>query len=246
MTLAGLVIVRAIVRTWAASKHAGPAYFPDEYLYTELSRSIATTGHAYVRGAPSHFAPLLAPLVTAPAWLLGNVSTGYHAVQAINATFASLAAVPVFVPRAHTSHRSSASACRSRARARVAGSALHVVHALGADRVSAGSCGGRHGVPRPRSTEHTKHRRVRRLCSTRELCSPSVRRAASMLPRRPRGMLAREQHQGHVATALAQRRGPRAPQRSRSQSQALLAAPATTPASCTSASTPETSSHRSA
>jgi hypothetical protein len=95
-TLAGLVIVSVIVRTWAASKHAGPAYFPDEYLYPELSRSIATTGHAYVRGAPSHFAPLLAPLVTAPGWLLGNVTTGYHAVQAINATFVSLAAVPVF------------------------------------------------------------------------------------------------------------------------------------------------------
>ena len=95
-TLAGLVIVSVVVRTWAASKHAGPAYFPDEYLYTELSRSIATTGHAYVRGAPSHFAPLLAPLVTAPAWLIGNVTTGYHAVQAINATFVSLAAVPVF------------------------------------------------------------------------------------------------------------------------------------------------------
>lgn len=29
-TLAGLIIVSAIVRVWAASKHAGPAYFPDE------------------------------------------------------------------------------------------------------------------------------------------------------------------------------------------------------------------------
>ena len=96
VTLAGIVIVSAIVRTWAASKHAGPAYFPDEYLYTELSRSIATTGHAYVRGAPSHFAPLLAPRVTAPAWLFGSGSTGYHAAQAINAAFVSLAAVPVF------------------------------------------------------------------------------------------------------------------------------------------------------
>ncbi|MDX6454723.1 MAG: hypothetical protein QOD48_830, partial [Gaiellaceae bacterium] len=96
-TLAGLVIVSAVVRMWAASKHAGPAYFPDEYLYTELSRSIATSGHAHVRGAPSHFAPLLAPLVTAPAWLFGSVSAGYHAAQAINATFVSLAAVPVFV-----------------------------------------------------------------------------------------------------------------------------------------------------
>ncbi len=96
-TLAGLVVVSAVVRTVVASRHAGPAYFPDEYLYTELSRSIATSGHAYVRGAPSHFAPLLAPLLTAPAWLFGGVASGYRTAQAINATFASLAAVPVFV-----------------------------------------------------------------------------------------------------------------------------------------------------
>jgi hypothetical protein len=96
-TLIGLMVVSAVVRTWIASKHAGPAYFPDEYLYTELSRSIATSGHAYVRGAPSHFAPLLAPLLTAPAWLFGNVTTGYHAAQSINASFASLAGVPVFM-----------------------------------------------------------------------------------------------------------------------------------------------------
>jgi 4-amino-4-deoxy-L-arabinose transferase-like glycosyltransferase len=97
LALSALVVVSAAVRTWAASRHVSPAYFPDEYLYSELSRSIATSGHAYVRGAPSHFAPLLAPLVTAPAWLFGSVSAGYHAAQAINAVFVSLAAVPVFV-----------------------------------------------------------------------------------------------------------------------------------------------------
>jgi hypothetical protein len=97
LTLAGMVIVSTVIRAWAASKHAGPAYFPDEYLYPELARSIASSGHAYVRGAPSHFAPLLAPLVTAPAWLFGSVASGYRAAQTINACFVSLAAVPVFM-----------------------------------------------------------------------------------------------------------------------------------------------------
>ncbi len=97
LAIAGLVVVSAVARTWAASMHAGPAYFPDEYIYTELSRSIAATGHADVRGAPAHFMPLLASLVTAPAWLFGSVATGYRVAQAIDACCVSLAAIPVYV-----------------------------------------------------------------------------------------------------------------------------------------------------
>ena len=113
--------------------------------------------------------------------------------------------------RAHPSPRPSAGARRSRTRTRAAGSALHVVHALGADRVSAGSCGGGHRCPRPRSTERAEHRRVRRLRRSRELCSPSIRGAPSVLPCRPRGCArARAARQGHVAPSLAWRSGPRA------------------------------------
>ena len=96
LAVAGLVVASAVARSLAASLHAGPAYFPDEYLYSELARSIAATGHADVRGAPAHFAPLLASIVTAPAWLFGNVATGYRVAQAINACCVSLAAVPVY------------------------------------------------------------------------------------------------------------------------------------------------------
>ena len=95
--LAALVVASAAVRAWVAVRHAGPAYFPDEYLYTELSRSIAATGRPLARGETAHFAPLLAPIVTAPAWLAGSVETGYHAAQAINSLVASLAAIPVYV-----------------------------------------------------------------------------------------------------------------------------------------------------
>jgi len=96
-TLAVLVVASAAVRAWVAARHAGPAYFPDEYLYTELSRSIAATGRPLARGETAHFAPLLAPIVTAPAWLFGSVQSGYHAAQAINSFVASLAAVPVYL-----------------------------------------------------------------------------------------------------------------------------------------------------
>jgi len=97
IALAAIVVVSAALRTWAATKHHGPAYFPDEYIYTELSRSLAATGHPDIRGAASHFAPLLAPILTAPAWLAGSVATDYHLAQAIDSLCASLAAVPVYV-----------------------------------------------------------------------------------------------------------------------------------------------------
>lgn len=95
--LALFVVASAAVRAWVAAGHAGPAYFPDEYLYTELSRSLAATGRPLARGETAHFAPLLAPIVTSPAWLFGSVQSGYHAAQAINSFVASLAAVPVYV-----------------------------------------------------------------------------------------------------------------------------------------------------
>ncbi|HUZ80771.1 MAG TPA: glycosyltransferase family 39 protein, partial [Gaiellaceae bacterium] len=94
--LAALVAVSALVRTIVAWQRATPT-FVDEYTYSSLSRSLATSGHALIRGVPAHFLPLLQPLVTAPAWLAGHVETSYRIAQAIDATAMSLAAVPVYL-----------------------------------------------------------------------------------------------------------------------------------------------------
>ncbi|MDB4882543.1 MAG: hypothetical protein JWL95_1309, partial [Gemmatimonadetes bacterium] len=72
-------------------------YFPDEYRYAALSRSLADHGHLLIRGAPAHFLPVLQPIVTAPAWFFDNVGDSYRAVQTINAVAVSLAAIPVFL-----------------------------------------------------------------------------------------------------------------------------------------------------
>ena len=72
-------------------------YFPDEYMYSELGRSISTGGRPLVRGTESTFPALLQPILTAPAWLLGDVATAYHAIQVANALAMSLAAVPVYL-----------------------------------------------------------------------------------------------------------------------------------------------------
>ena len=92
--LTAIVLVSAVVRTFVAWSRATPAYFPDEYMYSEFGRSIAHGHLPAVRGVPAHFLPLLMPLITSPGWLLGNVEHGYRAVQAIEACFMSLARSP--------------------------------------------------------------------------------------------------------------------------------------------------------
>lgn len=51
-------------------------FLPDEYLYSELSRSISSGGLPLVRGNWIFFPSLLQPIFTAPAWLFGSVETG--------------------------------------------------------------------------------------------------------------------------------------------------------------------------
>jgi hypothetical protein len=92
-----LLALSTLVRVLVAFRRETPMYFPDEYMYSELGRSLATTGHPLVRGAHAEFPALLQPLVTAPAWLLDDVGTAYHVIQVMNALAMSLAAVPVYL-----------------------------------------------------------------------------------------------------------------------------------------------------
>ena len=69
-------------------------YFGDEYLYAALGRSLAETGRPLVRGQAAQFPALLEPLLTAPAWLVGDVGIAYHLAQMIGALAMSLAACP--------------------------------------------------------------------------------------------------------------------------------------------------------
>src|SRR5512135_1630553 len=92
-----LVAASAVVRGAAALARQTPMYFPDEYLYSELGRSLATAGRPLVRGQHATFPALLQPILTAPAWLLGDIADSYHAIQLANALAMSLAAVPVFL-----------------------------------------------------------------------------------------------------------------------------------------------------
>ena len=95
--LVALVGASFLIRTALAWLRSAPALFPDEYIYSAIGRSIADSGQPLIRGGPAHFPALLQPIVTAPAWLIGDVGVSFRLVQAIGALAMSLAAVPVFL-----------------------------------------------------------------------------------------------------------------------------------------------------
>jgi hypothetical protein len=95
--LAGIVAASFAFRLLTSLAHAVPVYFPDEYIYGTLARSIAESGRPLVRGGAAHFPALLEPLLAAPFWLPRDPALAYRLTQAENALFMSAAALPVFL-----------------------------------------------------------------------------------------------------------------------------------------------------
>ena len=70
--LAGIVAASFAVRFVAALGHTTPLYFPDEYIYSAISRSLAEHGRPLIRGNSAHFPAMIEPLLAAPFWLTHN------------------------------------------------------------------------------------------------------------------------------------------------------------------------------
>jgi hypothetical protein len=96
VAVGAVIALSSLLQTVLAWRRPTPGYFPDEYMYAELGRSLLDGG-ALVRGESAHFLPLLYPLLTAPAWLWDDVEHAYRTIQAFNAVAMSLAAIPVFL-----------------------------------------------------------------------------------------------------------------------------------------------------
>ncbi|MFL5250887.1 MAG: hypothetical protein ACJ79V_23960, partial [Myxococcales bacterium] len=92
-----LVGVSFLLRAVGSAAHPAPRYFPDEYIYTALSRALGSGTAPSVRGEPAHFPALLEPLLAAPFHALFSPETAYRLTQLENALFMSLAAVPVYL-----------------------------------------------------------------------------------------------------------------------------------------------------
>jgi hypothetical protein len=97
VVLGGIVCASFLIRFAVALAHATPLYFPDEYIYASISRSLAEHGRPLIRNAPAHFPALLEPLAAAPFWLFHDPAVAYRLTQAENAVAMSCAAIPVYL-----------------------------------------------------------------------------------------------------------------------------------------------------
>ena len=97
LLLAGIVAVSFGLRYAAALVHTTPLYFPDEYIYSAIARSLAESGRPLIRGHSAHFPAMLEPLLAAPFWLSHDPAVAYRLTQAENALAMSLAAIPVYL-----------------------------------------------------------------------------------------------------------------------------------------------------
>jgi Dolichyl-phosphate-mannose-protein mannosyltransferase len=95
IALGSLIGASAVVRAVLAQRHTAPRYWPDEYVYAALSRSLAH-GHLQVRGEPASFYAILQPIVAAPIWHFFPVQEAYRLIQVENAVAASLVVVPLW------------------------------------------------------------------------------------------------------------------------------------------------------
>jgi hypothetical protein len=93
LALALGVLIFYAVEAWL--RHT-PWVFTDELEWTQISRSIASTGHAARRGEPINFKSLY-PYTIAPFWWIHSTSAAYAAVKYANVVIMTLAAVPTYL-----------------------------------------------------------------------------------------------------------------------------------------------------
>jgi Dolichyl-phosphate-mannose-protein mannosyltransferase len=97
LALAGLIGVSFVLRLLGGLARPTLILIPDEYIYSNLARSLAFHFEPLIRGHLVHFFALGFPLLSAPLWSFGNTELVYELTQALNALIASLAAIPVFL-----------------------------------------------------------------------------------------------------------------------------------------------------
>ena len=92
--MAALVILMILL--WQAAVQKVPTVFTDELEWSQLSRAIATTGHAARRGQPISFKSLYAFLI-APAWWIHSTAAAYTAIKYLNTIVMALSAIPTYL-----------------------------------------------------------------------------------------------------------------------------------------------------
>jgi hypothetical protein len=93
--LASIYIWLAAVYMFEAWRRVTPWLFGDELEFTQLSRAIAKTGRAAERGHP-HSADSVYPYLTAPLWLIHDVSAAYSAVKYVDVLIMAAVVFPTY------------------------------------------------------------------------------------------------------------------------------------------------------
>lgn len=83
LPLASIYVWLSIIYCVEAWKRATPWLFTDELELTQLSRSIAATGHAARRGEPHSFRSLYVVLIS-PIWLIHDVSAAFATIKYVD------------------------------------------------------------------------------------------------------------------------------------------------------------------
>ncbi|MGD0166609.1 MAG: hypothetical protein ABSC51_04865 [Gaiellaceae bacterium] len=96
VALGAIVAASIIARLILAHETVTMMLVPDEYIYSEIARSLALYGSVSVRGTSAGFPALFYPILISPFWGSFDVETAYRLSQALNVIFASLAALPAF------------------------------------------------------------------------------------------------------------------------------------------------------
>ncbi|HWB23577.1 MAG TPA: hypothetical protein VG652_11910 [Gaiellaceae bacterium] len=96
LPIIGLVIITLTFYGYEAWLRKTPWLFSDEDEWAQISRAIATTGHAARRGAPISFKSLYAFLI-APMWWIKNTHTAYTAIKYLDAVVMCAAAIPTYL-----------------------------------------------------------------------------------------------------------------------------------------------------
>jgi uncharacterized membrane protein YidH (DUF202 family) len=103
--LTGLYVWLCTVYCVEAWKHLTPWLFTDELEMTQISRSIAATGHPARRGQPYSFHSLY-PVLTAPMWLIDHVPTAYAGIKYLDVLAMTSVVFPTyFLARLVVGHR---------------------------------------------------------------------------------------------------------------------------------------------
>lgn len=92
-----MVALGALALFLGALPRASVTYLPDEYLYSQLARSLGSGEGSTVLGQSVSLPAMLEPLVTAAFWGSTDAETAIRLSQALHSLLMALAAVPVYL-----------------------------------------------------------------------------------------------------------------------------------------------------